>query len=334
MMSSPNTPTGFILAGPFCENPMSTPFQNAGLAAREIVSSQSLPASTLYVVASPIGNLADITLRALHVLQVMDYVACEDTRHTQQLCRSLGIDLPASKCIAVHQHNEHEGAQRVASLLQEGCRVAYLSDAGTPGVSDPGAILTHEVQSRGFRVMPIPGVSSVTALLSVSGVVEPEHAGFVFVGFLSSKAPMRQSQIQAMGQEGRAQILLEAPHRIVATAKALAALGERPLTLGRELTKQFEEIVTLPCQVLESWLLGSSDRQRGEFALVVHPLKTKSAGESEDVAVDSRVLKLLLPHVPLKTAVALSAEITGQAKKPLYALALTLKSEDSSPNER
>jgi 16S rRNA (cytidine1402-2'-O)-methyltransferase len=151
----------------------------------------------------------------------MDYVACEDTRHTQQLCRSLGIDLPASKCIAVHQHNEHEGAQRVASLLQEGCRVAYLSDAGTPGVSDPGAILTHEVQSRGFRVMPIPGVSSITALLSVSGVVEPEHAGFVFVGFLSSKAPMRQSQIQAMGQEGRAHILLEAPHRIVATAKAL-----------------------------------------------------------------------------------------------------------------
>ena len=312
---------------------MSTSFQNACLAAREIVGQQSLPGSTLYVVASPIGNLADITLRALYALQVMDYVACEDTRHTQQLCRSLGIDLPASKCIAVHQHNEHEGAQRVVSLLREGFRVAYLSDAGTPGVSDPGAILTHEVKREGFRVMPIPGVSSVTALLSVSGVIESDGPGFVFVGFLSSKATLRQTQIQSMSLQPQAQILLEAPHRIVATAKALAALGDRALTLGRELTKQFEEIVTLPSNMLEGWLLASSERQRGEFALLVHPLKSKGSDNEEDTALDTRVLKLLLPHLPLKTAVTLSAEITGQAKKPLYAMALALKSEDSTDHE-
>ena len=308
---------------------MSTPFQNALLAAKDIVGGQTLPAASLYVVASPIGNLADMTLRALYILQVMDMVACEDTRHTQQLCRSLGLELPASQCIAVHQHNEHEGAQRVIACLRQGQRVAYLSDAGTPGVSDPGAVLTQAVRREGFRVIPIPGVSSITALLSVSGAVEQDDSGFVFLGFLSSKSQARSAQIERMALERRAQILLEAPHRIHATAKALSALGERPLTLGRELTKQFEEIVTLKSHELEGWLDASSDRLRGEFALVVHPLKSSSPQDASTATLDTRVLKLLLPHVPLKTAVALSADITGQAKKALYAMALSLKAEDS-----
>lgn len=312
---------------------MSSSFQKALVAAQEIVGTQSLPESCLYVVGSPIGNLADITLRALYVLQVVDCVACEDTRHTQQLCRSLGIDLPASKCIAVHQHNEHEGAARVISCLQQGQRVAYLSDAGTPGVSDPGAVLTQAVREAGFRAIPIPGVSSITTLLSVSGAVEQANSGFVFLGFLPSKAQARSTQIEAMALEARAQIILEAPHRIKATAVALAALGERVVTLGRELTKQFEDLVTLPCENLGEWLSASSDRQRGEFALLVHPLTSSLNLSAQDEGLDTRVLKLLLSHLPLKTAVALSAEITGQAKKPLYAAALSLKAEDASPLE-
>ncbi len=299
---------------------MSASFANALAAAHEATGSQNHPASTLYVVATPIGNLADISLRALHVLARVDVVACEDTRHTQQLLRAYGLDRPGSQLLAVHQHNEAEAAHSVLERLGQGQRVAYVSDAGTPAISDPGARLVASVRLAGFRVMPLPGASSLTTALSASGMTG--DSGFVFAGFLPSKATERQLAVQHLAQESRAVVLLEAPHRIEALAQALAMLGQRRVTLGRELTKQFEQIETLPAQDLSAWLAEKPERLRGEFVLVIH-----------DAPVDAttgeglRVLQLLLPELPLKTAVKLAAEISGESKNTLYEQALTLKKQ-------
>jgi len=279
------------------------------------------------VVATPIGNLADISLRALHVLQLVDTVACEDTRHSQALLRAFGIDHPAGAWLAVHQHNESAGSEAVVSRLKLGQRVAFVSDAGTPAISDPGARLVARVQAEGLRVVPLPGASSVTALLSVSGQWEDTQPGFVFLGFLSSRAQERQAQVTRLSQEPRAQVLLEAPHRIDALAQALQALGSRRITVGRELTKQFEEIATVSADTLPSWLLASAHRTRGEFALVVHPQATTMP----DAATDDRVLRLLLTELPVKTAVRLAAEITGQARNALYEQALRLRDQSDAP---
>ena len=299
---------------------MSASFANALAAAHEAAGAQNHPASTLYVVATPIGNLADISLRALHVLARVDVVACEDTRHTQQLLRAYGLDRPGSQLLAVHQHNEAEAAHSVLERLGQGQRVAYVSDAGTPAISDPGARLVAGVRQAGFRVMPLPGASSVTTALSASGMTG--DGGFVFAGFLSSKATERQLAVQKLAQESRAVVLLEAPHRIEALAQALAVLGQRRVTLGRELTKQFEQIETLPAQDLSAWLAEKPERLRGEFVLVLHDAPVDDAtGEG------LRVLQLLLPELPLKTAVKLAAEISGESKNTLYDLALALKKE-------
>ena len=297
---------------------MSASFANALAAAHEAAGAQNHPASTLYVVATPIGNLADISLRALHVLARVDVVACEDTRHTQQLLRAYGLDRPGSQLLAVHQHNEAEAAHNVLERLGQGLRVAYVSDAGTPAISDPGARLVAAVRQAGFRVMPLPGASSVTTALSASGMTG--DGGFVFAGFLSSKATERQLAVQKLAQESRAVVLLEAPHRIEALAQALAVLGPRRVTLGRELTKQFEQIETLPAQDLSAWLAEKPERLRGEFVLVLH-----DAPVDDTTGEGLRVLHLLLPELPLKTAVKLAAEISGESKNTLYDLALALK---------
>ena len=299
-------------------SPLSASFANALAAAHEAAGAQNHPASTLYVVATPIGNLADISLRALHVLARVDVVACEDTRHTQQLLRAYGLDRPGSQLLAVHQHNEAEAAHNVLERLGQGQRVAYVSDAGTPAISDPGARLVAAVRQAGFRVMPLPGASSVTTALSASGMTG--DSGFVFAGFLSSKATERQLAVQQLAQESRAVVLLEAPHRIEALAQALAVLGPRRVTLGRELTKQFEQIETLPAQDLSAWLAEKPERLRGEFVLVLH-----DAPVDDTTGEGLRVLHLLLPELPLKTAVKLAAEISGESKNTLYDLALALK---------
>ncbi len=297
---------------------MSASFAQALQAAHDAAGSQNHPASTLYVVATPIGNLADISLRALHVLARVDAVACEDTRHTQQLLRAYWLDRPGSQLLAVHQHNEAEAAQSVIARLSQGERVAYVSDAGTPAISDPGARLVAAVRQAGLRVLPLPGASSVTTALSAAGMTGDN--GFVFAGFLPSKSGERQQAVQALAQESRAVVLLEAPHRIEALAQALSVLGERRITVGRELTKQFEQIDTVPAQDLPGWLAEKPDRQRGEFVLVVHDAPVAdSSGEG------LRVLQLLLPELPLKTAVKLAAEITGGSKNELYDQALALK---------
>ena len=297
---------------------MSASFAPALAAANDAAGQQNHPASTLYVVATPIGNLADISLRALHVLQKVDVIACEDTRHTQQMLRAYGIDRPGNQLLAVHQHNEAEAAQTVITRLAQGERVAYVSDAGTPAISDPGARLAAAVRQAAYRVLPLPGASSVITVLSASGMTGEN--GFVFTGFLPSKAGERQHAVQALAQETRAVVLLEAPHRIEALAQALAVLGERRITVGRELTKQFEQIETMAAQDLAAWLAEKPERQRGEFALVVH-----DAPVADTKGEGLRVLQLLLPELPLKTAVKLAAEITGESKNVLYDQALALK---------
>jgi 16S rRNA (cytidine1402-2'-O)-methyltransferase len=296
---------------------MSSSFASALQAARDAAGAQHYPQGALYVVATPIGNLADISLRALHVLQIADCVACEDTRHTQALLRAYGID---KKTIAVHQHNESEAAQQVVARLQAGERVAYASDAGTPAVSDPGARLVASVQAAGLKVVPLPGASSVTAALSVAGAVD-EHGAFMFAGFLPVKAAEREAAVSSIAAEARAVVLLEAPHRIDALAKALAPLGGRKLTVARELTKQFEQVATLECASFASWLDADDQRKRGEFVVVLHPREVESeSGEG------LRVLSLLLQELPVKTAVKLAAEITGAPRNELYDAALKMKS--------
>ena len=300
---------------------MNVNFDSALNAAHAAAAAQSHPAGTLYVVATPIGNLADISLRALHVLSLCDTLACEDTRHSQTLLRAYGIDKSSSHWLAVHQHNEAEAAEEVIRRLQAGQRVAYVSDAGTPAVSDPGARLAWQVQRAGLRVMPLPGASSVTALLSACGTPAHDSSGFIFVGFLPSKATERSHVVELLAHEPRTQVLLEAPHRIEALASALAVLGERPVTIGRELTKQFEEIATVAAQDLTAWFLGNAQRTRGEFALVIHAqLLTRAEGADND-----RLLKILMQELPLKTAVKVAAEISGEAKNTLYDRALELK---------
>ena len=293
------------------------------MAAQDASASQAHPPACLYVLATPIGNLADIGLRALHVLTLVDALACEDTRHSQALLRSYGVAKPSGAFLALHQHNETGAAEDVILRLQSGQRVAYLSDAGTPAISDPGAKLVAMVQAAGFRVIPIPGASSVTALLSVSGC--QGDGSFVFLGFLPSKSQERQTAIQAMAQEARAQVFLEAPHRIEAVAKDMALLGKRMLSVGRELTKQFEEVAVMPANKLSAWLGESAQRSKGEFALVLHPLAVAAPGLAEA----ERVLDLLLAELPTKSAVRLAAQISGAPRNTLYALALQKKPGDT-----
>lgn len=301
---------------------LASTYATALQAANDAAAGQNYPPGTLYVVATPIGNLADITLRALHVLQRADVVACEDTRHTQALLRAYGIDKTPAQLLAVHQHNEAQAVDTVLDRLRQGLRVAYVSDAGTPAISDPGARLVAGIRQANMKVVPLPGASSVTTALSVAGITTDgqQQGGFVFAGFLPSKATERDNAVQTLATEARAVVLLEAPHRIEALALALAVLGERPLTVGRELTKQFEDITTLAAQDFPAWLAQDANHTRGEFALVLHP-----APASEASGPDTRILKLLLAELPLKTAVKLAAEISGEPRNALYEVALALK---------
>ncbi|MFC7461248.1 16S rRNA (cytidine(1402)-2'-O)-methyltransferase [Hydrogenophaga defluvii] len=303
---------------------MSAAFLPARSAAEAAAGAQHYPQASVYMVATPIGNLADLSLRALHVLGLVDAIACEDTRHTAGLLQAFGLHKPL---LALHQHNEREAAQQVLERLRRGERVAFVSDAGTPGVSDPGARLCAEAQAQGFRCVPVPGASSVTTLLSVAGLTEGEGR-FAFVGFLPAKGADRQRALDQLAQQPLASVLLEAPHRMASLAKDLAALGERRLTVGRELTKQFEQVVHLPCEGLAAWLSADASHGRGEFALLLHP--PVAAGEHTEAALPpatTRALDLLLQELPLKTAVRLCAEITGTPRNAVYQAALARRQQ-------
>ena len=289
--------------------------------AAQAAGAQQYPAAALYVVATPIGNLADLSLRAIHVLALVDAVACEDTRVSAQLLRHLGLHKPLQ---ALHQHNEREAAQGLIERLQRGERIALISDAGTPAVSDPGARLVADVQAAGLRCLPIPGASSALAALCVAGDVQA--SGFRFVGFLPTKGEARAQALTALDGSADSQLLFEAPHRVAELGAELAARWpERPVTLCRELTKQFETIRTLRCAELPAFLAADAHAQRGEFVLVLHA-QAPVAAQGLPAAAE-QTLQLLMEELPLKQAVALAARLSGVARNTLYARALELKAD-------
>lgn len=298
-------------------------------AAAAAAAAQQYPAPALYLVATPIGNLADITLRAVHVLSLVDAVACEDSRVTGSLLHHLALHKPL---IPLHQHNEREGAAAVLQRLRTGQRIAYASDAGTPAVSDPGAALVDAVASAGFRVVPIPGASSVVAALSVAG--DASVQGFRFCGFAPHKGQERQRALDAACDDPGTQVWLEAPHRIasLAAAWAVRAAGRR-VTLCRELTKQFETVATLDAGDLPAWLAADAQRSRGEFVLVLHGAGT-SAAPGPDALVGQRALDVLLAELPLKQAVSLAARISGAPRNALYEAALQQRGSDDDQDAR
>jgi 16S rRNA (cytidine1402-2'-O)-methyltransferase len=293
-------------------------------AAASAAGGQHFPAGALYVVATPIGNLADFSLRAIHVLAIVDAVACEDTRVTGGLLRHIGLDKPL---IALHEHNERSAAERVLARLAAGERVAYVSDAGTPAVSDPGAVLVAQARAAGHRVLPIPGPSSVIAALSAAGA-DGGAGGFHFAGFLPAKGAERQAALDAALAHAMPCVLFEAPHRIGALFAQLAERApDRVVTVCRELTKQFEQIETCTAKALPAWLAAEQVREKGEFVLVLHAAPAVPAGESEGLGdATEHTLQVLLRELPLKQAVALAAELSGAPRNALYARALALRS--------
>jgi 16S rRNA (cytidine1402-2'-O)-methyltransferase len=292
---------------------------------QEIVA-QNYPACALYVLATPIGNVADITLRALQVLAQADAIACEDTRNTAQLLARYGLHRPL---IAAHQHNEREVAEKLVARLQAGERIALVSDAGTPAVSDPGARIVDAVRAAGLRVLPVPGPSAVIAALSASGLVNDR---FHFYGFLPAKARQRETALAQLRGLAATLVFYEAPHRIVDTVAALASAFEpdRQVVLAREVTKLFEEIHRCPLAEAPAWLAADANRQRGEFVLLVEGAPEQEEGGAAEA---DRVLSILLEACSVKQAAALAARITGQKKNALYERALQLKAETQSGEE-
>ena len=278
--------------------------------------------------ATPIGNLADLTLRAVHVLGLVDAVACEDTRIGGALLGHLGLSKPL---LALHRHNEHAATALVLARLARGERVAYVSDAGTPAVSDPGAALVAAAQAAGHATVPLPGASSVLAALSVAG--DTAAGGFAFVGFMPAKAGERGVALAALAlRQAEALVLFEAPHRIAALLEALAAaMPARRLTLGRELTKQFETVITLPAAQAPAWLAADANRTRGEFVLVLHAERVVAVADDALDAASQRMLRVLLAELPLKQAVALAATLSGAPRKRLYACALAWQAAGGPP---
>lgn len=281
---------------------------------------QVYPKATLYVLATPIGNVCDISIRALHVLALVDAVACEDTRNSATLLTRYGLNKPL---IAAHQHNEREVAQKLIARLQAGERIAFISDAGTPGISDPGARMVDAVREAGLRVMPLPGASAAITALSASGLLEDQ---FYFVGFLPAKARQREQILGGLRTMPATLVFYEAPHRILDCVAALASLFEptRQIVLARELTKLFEDIHRCPLGEALAWLEAEPNRIKGEFVVLLQGAPQQEA--TADVEV-TRILHILLADLPLKQAAQLAAQITGLKKNDVYQRALKLKSD-------
>lgn len=282
------------------------------------VSNQTYPPATLYVVATPIGNAGDISLRALHTLSIVDAVACEDTRNTGHLLTRYGL---SKNLIAAHQHNEREVADKLINRLQAGERIALVSDAGTPAVSDPGARIVDAVRNAGLRVIPLPGASAAVTALSASGLLNDQ---FYFVGFLPAKAKQRESVLFSLQAVAATMVFYEAPHRITETVAALVAAFEptRHIVFARELTKLFEE--THRCTLAEAvaWINADANRQKGEFVVLLEG--APSAGDQDQIEAE-RILGILLQECSVKQAAALAAQITGQKKNSLYERALQMR---------
>lgn len=263
----------------------------------------------LFVVATPIGNLEDVSQRALATLAAADIIACEDTRHSRRLLDACGIDRPL---LPLHQHNERSAAQALLQRLQEGANVALVSDAGTPLVSDPGAVLTRLAHEAGIRVCPIPGASSVIAALSASGLPADR---FQFAGFIPAKAGERQRFFAEFATATQTTVFFETPHRIAESLAAMAEVfdGERRLVVARELTKQFEQIAWLTVASAPVWLAEDDNRQRGEFVLLLEAATKQEAADWQPLAEDLRAAGL-----SAKDTAALVAKHTGANKKAVY----------------
>lgn len=277
----------------------------------------------LYVVATPIGNLSDMSQRAVEVLNTVDRIAAEDTRRTGRLLQHYAIQTPM---VALHEHNERELAPGLVKQIGEGETLALVSDAGTPLISDPGYRVVRLAREAGVNIIPVPGPSALIAALSASGL-PTDH--FVFEGFLPSRQTARKARLEALRSEPRTLVFYEASHRIVDCLKdMLVVYGvERRAVLARELTKQFETIRDGTLQELVRWISDDPNQQKGEFVVIV-------AGEqaNEAHAVDAeaeRVINLLLDELPIKTAAKLAARITGVNKRALYDRALQIKAADS-----
>jgi 16S rRNA (cytidine1402-2'-O)-methyltransferase len=281
---------------------------------------QSYPTATLYIVATPIGNVTDISLRGLQVLALVDAVACEDTRNTGNLLTRFGLSKPM---IAAHQHNEREVADKLITRLLAGERIALVSDAGTPGVSDPGARIVDAVRAAGLRVLPLPGASAAITALSASGLVNDR---FYFVGFLPAKAKQRESALQELVTVAATLVFYEAPHRILDCVEALAGVFEptRQVVFARELTKLFEEIHRCPLAEALAWVKADAHREKGEYVVLVEGAE---AGSDAEEAEAERILNILLGECSVKQAASLAAQITGRKKNALYDRALAIKGQ-------
>ena len=278
----------------------------------------SVQEATLYVVATPIGNLADITLRALAVLSQADMICAEDTRVTAQLLSAYGIQ---AKLLSVREHNEQQMADKVIAALAEGKTVAQVSDAGTPAVCDPGAKLAARVRAAGLSVVPVVGASAVMGALSVAGVSEPN---FYFHGFLPAKTGERQKLLATWAEATYPIVMFETPHRIAATLADMAAVfPQRSLVLAREISKTFETFLSGTVSEVQTIVAQDSNQSRGEMVLILHPASIERPSELPDDA--QQVMKILSAELPTKQAAELAAKITGENKKALYDLALSWK---------
>lgn len=282
---------------------------------------------SLYVVATPIGNMGDLSLRARAVLEQVDRIAAEDTRNTARMLDALGIRKPL---VAHHAHNERDSAQGVLACLQRGESVALVSDAGTPAVSDPGAVVVRCVAEAGYRVVPVPGASSVLAVVAASGLVD---GAFTFRGFLPAKGKQRLEELKAWLACPEPQILFEAPHRVLQLVNDLEALGagNRPLCAGRELTKQFETFYRGPGQEVFELVREDANAERGEWAWVISGNQSAGDGDVADQALADldTWLGVLLEELPLKTAVSVVVRATGLSKNKVYGRALELNQSAS-----
>ena len=296
------------------------------LSSFDFLKHQDLPAGALYMVATPIGNLGDITLRGLHVLNSVDGIACEDTRHSAPLLQHFGIH---KKCIALHEHNEITGAQTIIEHLAQNERWAYISDAGTPGVSDPGARLVNAVQKAGFRIIPLPGASAVSTAISASGsVMLPSEGRFQFLGFWPNKAKERSVLIQDIRSNSKASIFFESPHQIRDTLITLSKElePERQVLVGRELTKKFEQLVMLTAIDIPEWL-EKAESLRGEFTVLVAG-RQDSAEEAPEHSALLLWANALSPYLGSKEIAAVLAQVLGLSKKEAYQVALDAKNQN------
>lgn len=289
------------------------------------LNQQDLPVASLYVVATPIGNMGDITFRAAHVLKNVDGIACEDTRHTAPLLKHLGINKPL---LALHEHNEREASNKVVEHLKAGQRWAYVSDAGTPGISDPGALLAQACIDNGLRVLPIPGASAVSAIASVAGhALSMTDGHFQFVGFFPVKTKDQTSFIANIDQARCGTIFYESPHRIEDTLKTIEASSiarERQMVIGRELTKKFETIDHLTVGEITTWL-SKQDGFRGEFAILIAGVNPKDLQNTEGSFEINKLIKELSIHLGSKQIAEVVSSVSNISKKDAYQLALDIK---------